>query len=531
MSKSTLVTKKLRSLLSGFTGFLCLYLGLNLVALAQEVVRPMTIRQYRVTGSKHLDAKKVQAAVYPFLGPGRLPVDVDRARSALEKAYHDLGYRAVSVSIPVQRIRQGVVYLQVDEHPIGRVRVRGAQYTSPGLVREQAKSLQEGALLDFEGLTRDNIAMNQSRDRKVTPDIIAGKENGTFDVILKVEDKLPLHGNIELNNRYSDNTTEWRVNGSVSYENLWQRGHTLGFSFQTAPENTEDAQVYSAFYMAPLASPGWSWMLNATKQDSNVSTLGGLAVAGRGDILGFRLIRTLPATEHYYHSVSFGVDRKDYDEQLIASTGSIQTPILLYPFSLQYTGSLQRGKSRYDWNAGIAWHVRGWGADSATFANKRYGSQGSFIVLRSDVTWTHDFVNGLQGFAKLQSQLSSQPLINSEQFAAGGLGSVRGFLESEALGDDAVFATLELRSPRLFSQSKLVDDMRVHGFVEGGVTRVQQALVGQSEGEGLASVGLGARGRFAENWNTSIDTGYPLTSRPSGHEREIMSTFRFWLDF
>ncbi len=514
--------------LSALCGFLCFF---SFAAKGQEVVRPMTISQFRIIGAKNLDTKKVQQAVYPFLGPGRLPADVDRARAALEKAYHDLGYRAVSVSIPVQRIRRGVVSLQVDEHPIGRIRVRGAKYTSPDVVRGQAQSLKEGALLDFEGLTRDNIAMNQSRDRKVVPDIVAGKESGTFDVNLKVEDHLPLHGNLEVNNRYSDNTTEWRINGSVSYENLWQRGHTLGFSFQTAPENTEDAQVYSAFYLAPMASPGWSWMLNATKQDSNVSTLGGLAVAGRGDILGVRFIRTLPSTDKYFHSVSFGVDRKDYDEQLIASSGSIQTPILLYPFSLQYTGSLQRGKSRYDWNAGVAWHVRGWGADSATFANKRYGSQGSFIVLRSDISWTHDFVNGLQGFAKLQSQVSSQPLINSEQFAAGGLGSVRGFLESESLGDDAIFATVELRSPPMFKQSTFVDDMRLHGFVEGGVTRVQQALVGQSEGDGLASVGMGARGRFAEIWNTSIDAAYPLTSRPSGHEREIMSTFRFWLDF
>src|SRR5687768_6855033 len=93
--------------------------------------RPMYIREYRVKGSKTLSAAEVQTAVYPHLGPGRLPTDVDQARAALEKAYHDKGFKAVSVFIPEQRIRQGIVTLRVEENPVGRLRVRGAQFTSP----------------------------------------------------------------------------------------------------------------------------------------------------------------------------------------------------------------------------------------------------------------------------------------------------------------------------------------------------------------------------------------------------------------
>src|SRR5690606_33204578 len=70
-------------------------------AAAQEgEPRPMYIRQYRVKGAKTLSAAEVQGAVYPYLGPGRLPADVDQARAALEKAYHDKGLKAVSVFIP-----------------------------------------------------------------------------------------------------------------------------------------------------------------------------------------------------------------------------------------------------------------------------------------------------------------------------------------------------------------------------------------------------------------------------------------------
>src|SRR5829696_1792449 len=49
----------------------------------------MYIREYRVLGSKHLPRIEVEEAVYPYLGPGRTFADVEQARAALEKAYHD----------------------------------------------------------------------------------------------------------------------------------------------------------------------------------------------------------------------------------------------------------------------------------------------------------------------------------------------------------------------------------------------------------------------------------------------------------
>ena len=47
------------------------------------------IREYRVTGAHHLKPIEIETAVYPFLGPGRTPNDVQQAASALEKAYKD----------------------------------------------------------------------------------------------------------------------------------------------------------------------------------------------------------------------------------------------------------------------------------------------------------------------------------------------------------------------------------------------------------------------------------------------------------
>ena len=50
-----------------------------------------------------------------------------------------------------------------------------------------------------------------------------------------------------LNNRYSSNTTPLRLDGGLSYANLFQLGHTAGLNFQLAPENVHDAEVFSGY--------------------------------------------------------------------------------------------------------------------------------------------------------------------------------------------------------------------------------------------------------------------------------------------
>ena len=44
--------------------------------------------------------------------------------------------------------------------------------------------------------------------------------------------------------------------------------------------------------------------------------------------------------------------------------------------------------------------------------------------------------------ARISGQWSEYPLVNNEQFALGGLDTVRGYLEAETLGDSGVAGTL-----------------------------------------------------------------------------------------
>lgn len=499
-----------------------------------QPAQTLYISEYRVEGAHELKGIEVEEAVYPFLGPGRTAEDVEQARAALEKAYKDKGYQTVSVEIPPQQARGGVVVLQVVEGKVGRLRVHGSRYYSLDQIKKGAPSLSEGKVPNFNDVTRDIVALNQLPGRQVTPEIRAGAVPGTVDIDLKVKDSSPLHGSMELNNRHSANTTSLRLNASLSYNNLWQLGHAIGASVQIAPERLDDAKVFSGYYLARFPDVPWfSLMLQGTKQDSNVSTLGGASVAGRGEILGPLVMMTLPPGKDFYHSISMGIDYKHFIQNVVLGTGVIETPITYFPWSLGYNATWAGKGGTTELSAGINFNVRGLGSDVAEFDLNRFKSGGDYIYFRGELSRTQNLPAGFQAFGKVQGQIANQPLPTSEEFSGGGLGTVPGYLESAALGDNGVCGLLELRTPTLskWLGEKIVNDWQFYVFGSGAVLSVNEPLPEQVSRYYLASVGVGSRIHLLQHLNGSIDASMPLIDQNLTNVPDFLLTFRVGAEF
>jgi hemolysin activation/secretion protein len=507
------------------------------------------IQEYRVEGGGHLLPRiEVEAAVYPYLGPYRTTADVEQARGALEQAYRNKGYQTVSVQIPQQKGQGGVIVLNVVQGEVGRLRVHGSRYFSIEQIKREAPSLQEGQSPNFSQVTHDLLVLNGLPDRRVTPAVHAGETPGTVDVDLNVKDTPPIHGSLEINNRYSADTTPLRINGSVSYDNLWQLEHSISFSFQVSPEDITQVKVFSGYYLARIPDVSWlTLMLQGTKQDSNVNTLGGIGVAGKGDVLGGRAIISLPQQKDFYHSVSLGLDYKHFTQDVLIAGTDATTPVTYYPVSAAYSGTWVAKGYETDLNASVNLALRGTGSDEADFELNRHGASGDFIYFRGDLSHTRDLPEGFQLFVKAQGQAADQPLLNSEQFSGGGLGTVRGLLESEVLGDNGLLGSIELRSPSLGELlGKTVDEWRFYIFSDGGILTVDDPLIETPYQYNLVSVGAGTRIKMLNHLNGSLDLGIPLvvdsieSSVPSGayapnpireHPYDAALTFRVWGDF
>lgn len=489
------------------------------------------IREYRVRGNTKLKAIDVEKAVYPYLGPGRSENDIEQARAGLEKRYRDLGYQSVYVETPVQSGARGIIYFNVVEAKVGHLRVKGAKYFLPSEIKKHAPSMAEGQVPDFNEVQKDIIALNRWRDRKITPELRQGVVPGTVDIDLVVEDKLPLHGSLELNNVYNANTVPLRLSGALSYANLWQLGHTIGASFQIAPEKLSDGTVLSAFYSAPLEND-WTVMVTGAWQDSSISTLGGGTVVGKGNIYGVRFMKTLPSEKGWFNSLSLGMDYKDFVQDITAGGAVIASPITYFPLTLSYSLSHVTEKSFTEFNAALVFHLGGLGGSRAEFAARRFQAKDNFFYLRADLSHTHDLDHGLQLFARVQGQASGSPLINTEQIAAGGISTVRGYLVATQLGDSGLIGSLELRTPSFIGDGKdKANEWRAYAFAEGAQLYVNATLPGEERTHSLASVGIGSRLRWKDHYFGSFDLGMPLITQPNAIAQHLYMTFRVGADF
>ena len=396
--------------------------------------RRVNINEYIVRGNTVLEARDIERAVYPYLGPDRTLADIESAREALQAIYQERGYQSVYVDLPEQQVADGIVFLQVSETKVGRVRVVGAQHYSPLAIRDEVPALKEGEVPNFNQAQAELTDLNKSASRQVVPLVKEGRMPGTMDVDLKVEDKSPWHASLGLNNDYSADTTRLRSTASLGYDNLWQLGHSVSLTFFTAPQETDNAKVWSGSYSMPLTSR-WSLQFSGYKSDSNVATIGGTNVLGKGYSFGVNATYSMDPQGAWSNSLSIGLDYKKFDESTRFGANEDQIPIKYLPFTLAYNGYRYSESSQSSVGlsiVGASGSFFNQGSDSQEFDNKRYMASPSFALLRGDGTHTQNLFGDWQLGLRGSFQLASGALVSNEQFSAGGATSVRGYLAASA---------------------------------------------------------------------------------------------------
>jgi hemolysin activation/secretion protein len=497
------------------------------------------IWEFAVDGNSVLDDAAIESALVPFMGPARTPDDVDKARAALENAYRERGYKTVSVAIPRQTVRDGIVALAVTEGRIGRLKVIGSRFHSIDRIKDAAPALAEGKVPDFDEVQQDIVALNQQADRRVTPALKAGSTPGTVDVDLVVDDSLPLHASLELNNRHSQDTSSLRAVVNLSYDNLWQRGHSLSLSFQTAPQETSDAKVFFGSYLMRLDSSPWKLLFNALESDSDVSTVGGINVIGNGRSVSVWGIRELDGRDGFYPTVSVSAGYKKFRTTTLLGTANFETPVTYFPISFGYSAMIRGERDLALADLSLNFASPQLGSNTRTIQLNRFRARGQMFFVRASLANTHDFANDTQLYGRIYGQLSDQPLISNEQFSAGGMDSARGYLEAEALGDYGIGATLELRSPSFgdgftFGGSvPPIQELRLFAFVDGAELRLNGPLPDENTPTRtrLLSAGAGLTFKLYSYLNGVLDWSYPFEDGPNTESGSDRLLFRVWTSF
>jgi hemolysin activation/secretion protein len=527
--------------------------GFSPAALAQATpaAEPVfDVYEYVIEGNTLLSNAMVERTVAPFMGPGRRFNDIEQARSALEKAYQDAGYLSVLVSLPNQQVDRGEVRLEVAETPLAAVTVTGAQHHLPSRIKEAVPALKEGSVPHFPTLQRQ-LAELQSAQLQVTPLVNASESGQAIDVDLKVEDKPAFFGSLQYSNAQSYNTTRGRVSATVGTSNLFQRGHTLGMSWQYAPYRPKDSNVLSLLYGLPLTARD-ELMLSATNSNSDtltqVSGSGPSSTLTKGTFAGLRWTHRLdPLTWPVRHSVYAAVDYKiNRDFNTFKDGAIVQRPPTRYPvlgagYNLTHSGagdvvSTLSASAKFSTHSLGGRKVDCDGITLEQFDCKRAGASADFAAVQIAVGHARPVLGNWRLNLSADVQLATGALPGGEQYAVGGSSTVRGYFDYEQSGDEGWSSRIELVSPPWLNTSGF--KATALAFADRGFVRIVNPQLTQIERVHLGSFGLGLRffsdGGLQMGLDVSqvvFDTLRPTDNGQSAFASGAKADRRYRLDF
>ena len=287
----------------------------------------------------------------------------------------------------------------------------------------------------------------------------------------------------------------------------------MSIQYQTAPEETDDLEsIVGTYVFTAPAFQRTTFALYAVDSNSDVATVGTLAVIGNGQIFGVRAIHALPQSAGLFHSVTFGLDYKDFleDIRLVDSEGLV-TPISYLNWSVSYGGTARRSESLTSMNVVANFGVRGVLNDPIEFEEKRFESLPNYFYLRGSADHLQTLPLDVQLFARAVGQVTPDPLVSNEQLSIGGADTVRGYPEATLLGDYGAVGTIELRHVGL---SRLLGiapgGAYLAAFYDAGIAKLVDPLPGQIASFTLASAGLGMRIGGFHGLDLAVDWAHAL---------------------
>lgn len=506
------------------------------------------IREFVVEGSALLTPSQINEVLDKHKGRNKKIVDIEQARIELEKAYQKLGYPTVLVVVPEQTVEEGTVRLNVVEGHLLRVDVTGNQYFSRYNILGKLPSIKIGTLLYEPEFVKQLDAVNGNPDLKVAPVLKPGSEPGTVDLELKAKDRLPLHAKVTGDNKGPFTTPANRVTFEAQYTNLWDADHILSLQTTQTPTDWGAVQAYGFSYVAPIQWPDHLLAVYASKVLSNstlagtslpVSGAGNIAVAGNATMGGFRYLFPIFKGGPLVHQLSIGIDYKRLEETKAVfpadlGTAVVLSPVQYTPASFGYTGIYPDTYGSTTFTAAFAGYVAGLipGGGKKDFAGdpsnpdeypgNRQGSSGTFGVVKTSLSRLQPLPLGFLLSTRVDGQWATEPLIPAEQYFAGGMDTVRGYIQNEALGDNALLWRTELYTPELPSipldyfwqrrrSSELKATVKFLAFYDFARLWTKEAPPGQQDLNRLEGIGGGMRMKIEPiNLTLQLDEGVAL---------------------
>jgi hemolysin activation/secretion protein len=477
-----------------------------------------------VEGNTVLGTAAIDAVIANYRGKMMSVADLDDVRQRLTMLFIEAGYINSGVTIPDQNVTDGIMKMHAVEGRVTAVDVGGTDRFKPEYFQSR---LESGLQVPFnirDAEAEQQLLLQDPLVRRLNIDLLPGLTPGEATMHADVAEASPYSLIFQIADDQSPTVGEVRGQVAGSVANLWGVGDVLAASYGRS-QGLNDGSI--------------SYSLPLDAEDTRVS----LRYDRNGTLIVAPSLSPLDITSDY-SSVSLGLTRPLYrtsDQNLTVGMAldwrRAQTFLLGTPFPFTagadtngHTNvtALRLSQSWLDHDADHALGLRstfsiGLNVFDATVQPPQPGTviaSGKFFSWLGQAQYVKRLWDDWEAVLRADVQLSDRPLFPIEQFALGGIDTVRGYREYLTVTDDAVFASGELRIP--------IGNLRLPGFAESDAAGTVQFTPFYDYGRGwnvdrptpaptdISSVGVGLRWLIGSGVTAELYYGKALRHVPIG---------------
>jgi hemolysin activation/secretion protein len=406
---------------------------------------------FTVEGSTVFTPEQLELLVAPWSGRPITSEELLAARDAITQHYVAHGYITSGAVVPDQDVADGIIAIHVVEGALTDVEVSGVKRFRSSYFRSRLRHAARAPLNVF-ALERELQMLQQDPwVERVKASLHPGERRGESWLAFDVEEAQPYELWASYSNEQSPSIGSDGGGPSLKLANLAGMGDELSLDFT----RTRGLRDLEARYSLPFSTENTTLDLEYRNSESEVVIGEFQSLDLVSDYVSYTVRLRHPAVRNPYQELWVGLEgewhkstTRIFDDERIslapgADNGDSIASVLRFP--IQYT---QRSRAQVfalrstlslGWNVMGASNVRG-EPDSRFTA---WLGQVNFARRLPERFWSTDLV------ARLDAQFASSELLTIEQFAMGGMHTVRGYAENSFVRDNGVVGSLEFRVPIL----------------------------------------------------------------------------------
>jgi hemolysin activation/secretion protein len=471
------------------------------------------VREIRVSGNTVFSSDELAEVTAPYVGRTVGMAELEAARQALTLKYVNSGYINSGALIPDQKVEDGVVQMIIIEGELTEINVTGNERLRASYITDRL-ALGAGPPLNLNELQGQmQILLQGPFIERINAELEPGDRPGEARLVAQIEEGQRFRNSVTIDNDISPALSEVRGVYRGSVYNLTGRGDVLTGQVEVGHGLAEAFVSYGV----PLNPDDLTLDVFARVTDTKVKEdpFDDLDIEGKGRTFALRLSQPVLRTPNQQLILAGGLDLRWSKSKLLGEPFSFSPGV-------PDDGEVDLSVLRFiqDWNTRSRSRViavrstfsLGVDAFGAT-TNSGDLPSGEFFSWLGQLQFQQRFGdNGNELYARVDAQWTDDALFGPEQFAVGGIYSVRGYRKNLAVRDKGYSGTLELRVPVLRSETG-ENQLTLIPFVDAGGAKFNERST--PDLENFASVGLGLRWQPDPRLRAEVFYGHALDDVPN----------------